>query len=603
MKPEQPEVEAPAVVSQTVESPELPPTEVAPATPEHHGFRLRRLLARSALIAGGLAGVASFAGASGIDAIHFGSPEHIDIAGQDVAVKPVINQNNTNFDNVLVRQEHAHALGRDIGVNINADVNNLVPSNQQQRTELNGLWQDPKPEFARISDAAVTYVEKWGGGGAGTGLVAAGLGGGIFLYERRKMRGYTPEEQAFVRKHNHVRNMAGIAVAAVVTAGVYGTAGYTLHEHHSQTVVPNAAFNGTPLQGTEVLGLANKFVPIITGMFDPATARFYDNAQAQLEKAIASRPDLQPTDHTENIIVEDDIQGVAGMFRLVGDYAKYTHAAAIRELGDTTDFGTQLETYQVDITPFYSGGIPIVADAGKHDTATIAAAEAANKDITLADDKTHVENGISELDLNDPEISTVGQFGAGYVLRDPGTTVADFITNAVTEICKSHPEIATLHDHGYAEQIIDQVQKAGCPLPLVLTGRNYQYIGPSYHVSTLTAADGTQTSETTTEYILGSAGGHIDTLPHPGIIESTATFTELQIDTSTGDIHYVVVSIDPEGVINISRPISMEVPYAQYLKNGTTELPHTDLTHGDKAWGQTDAAARHQAVGKANPKK
>jgi hypothetical protein len=541
----------------------LPPVPEEAAQANRHQWRGK--VAVAAFLA---AGALSFSAASGIDAVALGHPERVTIAGQEAGIKPA-GQDYSNIDGLFIFEDHKTILGKDIGLQIDADLNNFVPQNKQQRTALQELWQDPAPAVERIQAAGVDYIKKWGGGGAAGGLVIFGIAAGIALSERHKQRKYTPEELALLRTHNRPRDIAAVTLGGIVASSVYGGSAYAIMHNEHHTIIPETSLAGTPLAGTEARGLAQKFVPVIVGLFDPRQKQFYDQAEANLKKAIADRPDLQPDANEISITLGDDPQSVGGILRLMGVYGKETHASSIYLTGDLTDFGTAYESYIIDNVSYYSEHIPVLATQGPHETDTIIQAEEDNDDFTVADNKTHDTDGLLVLGLNDPRKSTVGQFGTTYELRDPDVTVEQFITDAVQEVCDQHPQLTMMHDHDLAEQIITQAQAAGCPLPMVLTGRSYNFVGPQYHE----APDG----QSTTELILGSSGGHIDTDPHPGIIESTATFVQLLIDSDTSTTHYVVISLTPEGKLTISQPIDTLVSYADYLKNGQTELANIDL--------------------------
>src|SRR5262245_44970082 len=77
--------------------------------------------------------------ASALVAIRVAPPAHVEIAGQPVAVKPVLGQDTSRLqDGALIRPEHAHVgiLGLNVGVDISADWNRLIPSDKQTRQYL-----------------------------------------------------------------------------------------------------------------------------------------------------------------------------------------------------------------------------------------------------------------------------------------------------------------------------------------------------------------------------------------------------------------------------------------------------------------------------------
>src|SRR5690349_9956016 len=110
-----------------------------------------------------LSATAPFAGA--LVAVAYAPPAHVEIAGQDVSVKPVLGQDTSRLlDGALVRSEHAHVgfLGKDIGVDVDADWNRLIPSDKQTRAYLTALWDDPTPQIGRLQDAARRHLLLWG---------------------------------------------------------------------------------------------------------------------------------------------------------------------------------------------------------------------------------------------------------------------------------------------------------------------------------------------------------------------------------------------------------------------------------------------------------
>ncbi len=97
--------------------------------------------------------------ASALVALRVAPASHVEIAGQPVSVKPVLGQNTSRLQSgALIRPEHAHVglLGIDVGVDISANWNQLIPSDKQTRQYLIALWDDPKPEIERIRERPAT---------------------------------------------------------------------------------------------------------------------------------------------------------------------------------------------------------------------------------------------------------------------------------------------------------------------------------------------------------------------------------------------------------------------------------------------------------------
>lgn len=492
-------------------------------------------------------------------AVQFGPPEHIEIAGQDVAVKPVIGKNTSDLDGAVVRPDHKTLFGKDIGLSVHTNINNLLPQSKQERTYLAQLWQDPKPEIERIKDAANDYMLLWGGGGLAAGALLEAGALATIGRQRHKARALTEANRELIRTHNSGRNKAEAAIAGAVLLGVYAVGLQTLGHQDHYDVRPHPQLNGTALAGTEVNGLAGRVIPVAVALLNPDQANFYERATANLESAIANTPALQERNDDEVVyVVADDIEGVGGMAKLFGAAARAIHADGLIYTGDWTFGGSSMESYILDYPTYYSGHLPLRTAAGPHDTDTILQAEASRDDITVADNKTHTYDGLDQLILNDPRISTIGRFGTADIQRDPEATIDDFIANAVKEICETRPDLLALHDYKLADHIISQAQLQNCPLPLVIDGRSYNTLGQRTH----SVANGNSTIEFTN----GSAGGHTNTDPNLGIIQNPATLTVVKINKTLGTVTFVPITIKPDGTNVIDEPLTTGLQTIEAVK-------------------------------------
>ena len=101
--------------------------------------------------------------AAALVAVRFAPPSRVEIAGQPVAVKPVLGQDTSRLQGgALIRPEHAHVSA--LGSNRRGRqrrLNRLIPSDKQTRRYLVALWDDPKPEISRIQGAARAYLVQW----------------------------------------------------------------------------------------------------------------------------------------------------------------------------------------------------------------------------------------------------------------------------------------------------------------------------------------------------------------------------------------------------------------------------------------------------------
>jgi hypothetical protein len=519
--------------------------------------RLRRALRRVLLVlVAALA--ATFPFACAVAAVAFAPAAHVEIAGQVVSVRPVLGQDTSRLLNgALVRPEHAHVAGQDIGVDLGADWNSLIPSDQRTRRYLTALWDDPTPQIGRIEAAARRHVVVWSAWGFAVGALAvAGAVLGLW-YRRRRLRGYPPDEAALVRRHNRrLRwSLAVVGVATMTAVDAVAVAAWSHHDQH--TVVGSPVFTGTTLEGTEVNGLAAEVLPFLS-ILRPRTT-FYDTVAANLEKALAEQSFQDRPDDEVVLVLAEDFEDVNGMARQVGLAADLVDADFLALTGDLTFAGLDVETYIIDTVDYYSDGRPVYFTPGLHDTQVVVEAAQA-RGWHVADGNTTEADGLTLLPAADPRISTIGAFASGNVLRDPEVDVDRFLQNTIDEACAEHPDLVLLHDHLLGRQIAE----AGCHGIAVLDGRSFAFVGPQIVPTT--------SGGSAVEFTGGSTGGHTDTRPDPGIVKSPATFAILSVLPDTQEASYAVVTVRPDATVEVTPEISMDVSYADFQATGRTGL-------------------------------
>lgn len=498
-----------------------------------------------------------FAGA--LTAIAWAPAAHVDVAGYPVAVKPVLGQDTSRLENgALIRPEHAHIpiLGRDVGVDVDADWNRIIPSDKQTRRYLVALWSDPDPEITRIQDAARTYLIEWSvigflGGAAVVGGVAL-----VLAQRRRRLRAYTRDQRRLVVEHNRrLRRVAAVsALALVLGLDVLGVRFYLHQNHHP--VVTDPSFEGTTLAGTEATGLISDILPFLS-ILQPRSS-FYDSVSTHLKEAIAGQPALTDRGSRVAFVLAEDFEDVNGMARQVGLAAQLVDADFIAFTGDLTFAGKAVESYLIDTVDYYSENVPVYLAPGLHDTDTIVDA-ARDRGWHIADGRTERVAGLSLLTVPDPRISTVGTFGVGDVLRDLDVDVDSTIADTVEESCATRPDFVILHDHILGADIA----KAGCQRVAVLDGRSYEFVGPQ-RLATVTGGH-------TIEFTSGSAGGHTTTRPDPGVVKHPARFSILTCDPDGQNARYFLVSVLPDASVTVSPGIDLRVPYAEFQRSGQTD--------------------------------
>lgn len=491
-----------------------------------------------------------FAGA--LVALRVAPPAHVEIAGAPVTVKPVLGQNTSQLQGgALVRPEHGHALGIDVGVDISADWNQLIPSDKATRRYLEALWDDPRPEIGRIQDAARTYVVRWALVGFGAGvLISVGVTA-VWWLRRQRLAAYPVEESDLIRAYNR-RLRTGLVATGVAAALALDAAGLASYLHRDrETVVSSPVFDGTNLEGTQVNGLMAEVLPFLS-ILQPRDT-FYDTVSRNLVTALADRDDLRPHDGSMTFVQAEDFEDVNGMARAVGLTAKLVDADFLALSGDLTFAGKPIESYLIDTIDYYSEDRPVYFAPGLHDTDAIVQA-AERRGWHVGDGRTTTVGGLTLLSAADPRVSLVGDFGVGDVLRHPDVDVPTFLTDTIDEACASHPDFVLLHDNLLGRQIA----ASGCPRVAVLDGRSYQFLGPRK----VPTGDGGHTFELTT----GSAGGHTTTNPDPGDLDHPARYAILTYSPEHHHTSYAVVTVQPDASVTVTKRAPLRVPYAELVK-------------------------------------
>jgi hypothetical protein len=473
-------------------------------------------------------------------ALAYAPPATVEVAGQVVTVEPVLGQDTTRLlDGALIRPEHTHvaAIDRDIGVDVTADWNRLIPSDRQTRRYLTALWEDPQPQIDRLKSAARRHVVVWTLAGAAAGLAIVLAPWLLLGYRRRRLERYDAGQAELVTSHNRrLRVFAALTgIGLLVLIDLLALRVYRHQDHH--TVAGSPVFAGTSLEGTEASGLVAEVLPLLS-ILQPRTS-FYDGVADELEGALDERPELTRVDDEVVFVLAEDFEDVNGMARQVGLAADLVDASFIALTGDLTFAGKAVETYLIDTVDYYSQNRPVYLAPGLHDTpVVIQAAEA--RGWHVADGEVDEIDGMTVLPFADPRVSTVGGFGTEDLLRDPDVDVEQFVEDAVEGACEESPDFVLLHDHRLGRRIAE----SGCVEQAVLDGRSYTPLGPQI----VRTADGDESIQ----YTGGSAGGHVDTRPDPGPIKNTATFTVITFDPVSDETSYAVVSVEPDGSVTVS---------------------------------------------------
>ncbi len=489
--------------------------------------------------------------ATALVAVAYAPPTTVELAGQPVTVRPVLGQTRTElFSGALVLPRYAHlpVLGLDVGLDLDANWNNLVPSNKQTRTYLTTLWENPQPAIDVIERAARRHLLAWASAGFAVGLAADVAIVLLVRQRRRRLAGLTLEQAQFVDQYNRRLRRTVVAGGVVVAIAVNALAVQVLLRHDDRPVESTAAFDGTALEGTQVTGLLADAMPFLSVL--RPRSQFYDDVSAHLEAAVAVHPTLVRTDKEVAFVLAEDFEDVNGMARQVGLAADLVDADFLALTGDLTFAGKPIETYLLDTIDYYSRKRPVYLAPGLHDTTAITdAAEA--RGWHVADGTTQTVDGLRLLLAGDPRVSNVGDFGSGTVQRDPDLDPDTFVADTAAASCDTSTDFVLLHDHLLGRQIAE----TGCQRVAVLDGRSYAFVGPQR----VTTADG----GVTTEFTSGSGGGHTDTTPDPGVIEHPARFSIFYVDPETLSTSYAVVTVQPDASVTVTNRLPLGRPFEE----------------------------------------
>ncbi|WP_139230084.1 hypothetical protein [Nocardioides terrae] len=481
--------------------------------------------------------------AAAVLAVQLAPPAHVEIAGQDVTVRPVLGRNTTQVaGDAITRPEHGRIelgpIAVDVGLDLGVDWNRLIPEDKQTRQYLVALFDDPSPAIASIRSAARRQVLSWTVAAAVVVLATEVAVGALLWQRRKKLAAMPPSLADVVSAHNSRLRRLVVVTAVASLIALELMAGHTLLHRDERVVVGSPALAGTSLAGTQVEGLVADVIPFLAVLRPHST--FYDQVSDNLDSVL--RDAAVRTDEDDVLFVEaEDLEDVNGMARIVGRAATLVEADFISFSGDLTFAGKPVESYLIDTIDYYSQGTPVEFSPGLHDTPAILRAATA-RGWHVADNRTHQVGDVSLLTLADPRVSTVGNFGAGTVPRDNGVDVDDFVEAAVEEACDSRPDVVVLHDHVLGQRIAE----SGCQ-DLVIDGRSFRRIGVQRYL--------TPDGGAAIEYTVGSAGGHVDTRPNPGPVQHRATFEVFSLDPESGLVQASVVTVRPDASVTVSEPI------------------------------------------------
>ena len=221
------------------------------------------------------------------------SPAQVEIAGQQVSVRPVVGQDTSRlFDGALIRPQHADIAGKPVGLDVDADWNKLVPTDKQTRSYLVSLWRtpprDPPDHRRRASPAAAV-----GAGRLPRRLLAVGVVVGLWWQRRCWLWPATSRgRRAGGAPGQPPAAQAVLVVGAVAGALALDAQAVRVWAHDDrQTLVATSSLDGTPWRAPGD-GAARRRAALLVG--PPPRSSFYDTVADNLAVALAQRGAMAP---------------------------------------------------------------------------------------------------------------------------------------------------------------------------------------------------------------------------------------------------------------------------------------------------------------------
>lgn len=489
--------------------------------------------------------------AAGLAGVTFGPSTHTTFAGLEATSHARLGQDASNLDLGILGSvqsaRHNSYAGIDVGVDIQINGDQLSLDDAATRAALGQVLSRPDPEIEHVGRATARSTAEHFGIGAGTMLGLEVMAGGIILGRRRFYgRGgekLMAEQIGWNRLESKI--LAGVGILALAGTCTIGLAPVA-HPNH-QTVVPDVALMGTPLQGMQLKGALHDVAPVLISATEPQQ-KLTETMTTNTQELIAQRPNLLPQDGWTYFAVADDLQDRSSMATEFGVLGKELGLDFLAMNGDWSSFNKfGFGSYMMDTVRYESGGIETWSVNGDHDN-ELTNQYAIQAGMQVGDNKTHLVNNIPMLFLQSVRVSQLGAQN-GSTLRYPDIDAETAINNAVQEICDTHPGVILVHDHREGRPIAIAAIKAGCAVPAIIDGRSFEYVGPS--VITVPGYPGQ-----TVEFTLGSSGAHTDTSIDLGPIRVPAKIVEFALNNTTGELAYAPFTYHPDGTVTAPESLT-----------------------------------------------
>jgi len=257
-----------------------------------------------------------------------------------------------------------------------------------------------------------------------------------------------------------VRRVAASGVTAlVVTAGSLGLAAGTLRPES----IAEPRYEGLLVNAPAVVGDARRIADNY-GRYSEQLQQIVSNV-SRLYTTVSSLPVYEPAANTTRILHVSDLHLNPSAYGLIRSVVQTFEIDAVVDTGDLVDWGSSAETGYASSIP--SVGVPYIWVRGNHDSASIQAAVARQRNAVVLDNEITKVDGLTIAGIGDPEFTpdknetpAVGDADdpAQSPLLRAGTQLADTIR------ASGQPaDLALVHDPAMAPPLSGVV-------PLVLAG-------------------------------------------------------------------------------------------------------------------------------------
>ena len=286
-----------------------------------------------------------------------------------MSVKPVLGQDTSRL---LGRRAHParprsrRLLGTNVGVDVNADWNRLIPSDKRPAVPDGAVGRpdaaDRAPPGSRAAARRVLEPERLPGRSRRDRRGLASL-----AYRRRRLAGLPAEQAELVR-----RTTGGCAAGGRGRSRAPSWRWTSSVSGPTSTRPPRGrqqpALRGTTLEGTEVNGLTAEVLPFLSILRPRST--FYDTVADNLEgRSRSARPATvrrRGRPRPRRGLRGRERDGPAG-----GPRGGARGRDFLALTGDLTFAGLAIETYIIDTVDYYSDHRPVYFAPGLHDTEVV----------------------------------------------------------------------------------------------------------------------------------------------------------------------------------------------------------------------------------------